>query len=136
MDIPFSKSLVLVDDEIPFLDMMSQILGARLSCPVHVFSKPAEALEAIPSLNPGIIITDYSMPQMNGVEFIRAALKIDPTLVFIVLTGHGPEFAAHRHPFNPAIKAVLNKPAKWQLIASTVLLHWHGSELPTLKQDL
>lgn len=133
MDTPTpAKSLILVDDELPFLDMMSQILGANLSCPVHVFSRPLAALAALPRLNPGIIVTDYSMPQLNGVEFIRAALQVDSSLTFIVLTGHGTEFAAHHHEFNPAIKAVLHKPAKWQLIASTAILHWRGVDVPKL----
>jgi two-component system, response regulator, stage 0 sporulation protein F len=42
-------------------------------------------------LNPDIkiVISDMSMPGMNGIEFIRLAKEDFPNIVFYILTGYG-----------------------------------------------
>jgi hypothetical protein len=45
------KIVMLVDDEFSYIDLLQQLLGEHLDRPVHGFTKPADALRALPSLN-------------------------------------------------------------------------------------
>ncbi|WP_289016278.1 HD domain-containing phosphohydrolase [uncultured Methylobacterium sp.] len=71
--------LTLVLDDI---EMNNQVMVAALQplagCVPRTFTVPAEAL-AFARARPyeiGVVITDYAMPDMNGVEFIRAVRRI------------------------------------------------------------
>jgi PAS domain S-box-containing protein len=44
-------------------------------------------LTALHELRPHIIISDYSMPQFNGMEALKLAIKLAPQIPFIMLTG-------------------------------------------------
>jgi two-component system response regulator FixJ len=46
-------------------------------------------LEAIPSLQPGCVITDVRMPVMSGLELQRQLKRLKVGLPVIVMTGHG-----------------------------------------------
>ena len=72
------KIVLLVDDEFSYIDLLQQLLSDHLACPVHGFTKPADALRAMPSLNVGMIITDYQMPDINGLQFVAEVQKINP----------------------------------------------------------
>lgn len=40
-------------------------------------------------LSPSCIVTDVRMPDMDGLDLARAALRIDPDVPIVVMTGHG-----------------------------------------------
>ncbi len=44
-------------------------------------------LTALTDFQPDLIVSDYSMPEFDGMEALRLSLAHDPTLPFIVLTG-------------------------------------------------
>jgi len=48
-----------------------------------------EALIALRQGPVDLLLADLMMPGMNGIELLRAALKIDPMLVGIIMTGEG-----------------------------------------------
>ena len=124
------KSVLLVDDEIAYIDLLEQLLGEHLSCPVHSFSRPTEALQALPSLDVGLIVTDYHMPAMTGFEFLLEVKKVRPHLPAVMITGHSieltPEWAARL----PQLKAIVKKPFKWTVLAQEISRHWTGSRPP------
>jgi two-component system, LytTR family, response regulator len=72
------KSIVLVDDEKSYADLLRLMLADHLDCAVHAFSRPLDALAALPRLQPGVVVTDYDMPQLDGLEFIRQASPLVP----------------------------------------------------------
>ena len=81
------KAIVIVDDEKAYVDIMATLLTDQLDCPVVTFTRPLEALAALPNLNVGVIVTDCKMPQFNGLEFIRRAPVLLPGIPFILMTG-------------------------------------------------
>ncbi len=58
--------------------------------PLLVTSDGKEAMTVLrQGNNIGVVVTDIRMPEMNGLELIKAAREINPDLGFIVVSGHG-----------------------------------------------
>ena len=53
-----------------------------------------EFLKALEEFRPDLIISDYSMPQFDGLKALRLSLKHDPDIPFIILTGSTNEETA------------------------------------------
>ena len=77
-----SRAVVIVDDEKSYVELMAQMIADNLDCAVYAYTRPLEALGGLSKIPAGVVITDYSMPQMDGVEFIRRASKIAPAAAF------------------------------------------------------
>lgn len=76
--------ILIVDDEESFLLLMTRILRNE-GYTVKGFSNPSEALAALNSFSPGLIITDLKMPGMDGIHFMRQA-KNGSEAEFIMIT--------------------------------------------------
>jgi two-component system C4-dicarboxylate transport response regulator DctD len=80
--------ILFVDDE---EDLRRAARQALELANLHVTPLP-QADAALSRLGPdfaGIIVTDIRMPGTDGMALLRAALKIDPDLPVILITGHG-----------------------------------------------
>jgi two-component system sensor histidine kinase/response regulator len=53
------------------------------------FTSPEDALAALRGESFDLVLTDLTMPRMNGIQFLGAARGIDEQLIGIVMTGHG-----------------------------------------------
>jgi CheY-like chemotaxis protein len=83
--------LLIVEDNIELLMLMSQILGSKYH--VHTATNGKEALDIIHRTELDIIISDVMMPVMNGLELTHR-LKSDPNfkhLPIILLTAKTQE---------------------------------------------
>ena len=118
------KSIVLVDDEKSYNDLIRQMLVENLDTPVHGFTRPLEALDALPTLDPAVIVTDYFMPEMNGIEFIHRASPLVPHAAFIMISGNNLSGEQHRMEKLAALKAFLAKPFGWRKLADEVIRVW------------
>jgi two-component system response regulator AtoC len=80
--------VLLVDDEPALLFTLSRLLKSRGIEPVlaHSAQEALQQLEGIDS-----VITDYSMPGMDGVQLVQAIRERDESLPVVVLTAHGSE---------------------------------------------
>lgn len=82
--------VVIVDDQTTGRIILSEIIRSIDSQPdVVSFSKPEEALDFVKKKTPDLILTDYRMPGMNGIEFTRRVRKVtgcfDVPLVMITV---------------------------------------------------
>jgi DNA-binding NtrC family response regulator len=117
------KAVVIVDDEKSYVDLLANMLAENLGCPVFAFTRPREALAAIPALNVGVVITDYHMPQMNGFEFIRHASLTLPGVPFILISGHSLHLDGHELSSTTPLRAILPKPFGWSRLAEEIARH-------------
>lgn len=83
-----TEHILLVDDEKPIADVATNMLE-WLGYKVTVRTSSYDALEAFRSLGDRIdlLITDLTMPQMNGLQLYREIKKIRPEVKVIVCTG-------------------------------------------------
>lgn len=134
METNVGESIVIVDDEKSFTELIGSLLADRLDAPVHTFSRPAAALENFGSLRAGIVVTDYYMPGMNGLDFIRTVHALSPRTPCLLITGH--PLALEDHPAQgdlSNLKAVIPKPFRWQQLAEMIRLHWGGAHPPAYR---
>jgi DNA-binding NtrC family response regulator len=131
-----NKSIVLVDDEKSYTDLLMQMLAENLDCPVHAYSRPLDALKALPQVNPGVVVTDYHMPQLDGIEFIRQATPLVPNAVFVMITGHNLTQYEDQLARLKSLKGFLPKPFGWRKLADEIIRVWpDDSDAPTHRAD-
>ncbi len=117
--------------------MLALAIEASLQRPVLAFSRPLDALSALPTLQPPLIVTDYFMPQINGLEFIRLAAAMLPRTPFILISGHNLSGFALEIARLGVVKSVLAKPFTGRVLVDEILRIWPdhaprpGSPLPT-----
>lgn len=128
-----SRSVVIVDDEKSYVELMAQMIADNLDCQVHPFTRPEEALAGLEQLSAGVIVTDYFMPQMDGVEFIRRASRIAPQAAFIMISGHDLDPIEHELVRLKRLKMRLQKPFGWRPLTAAVLKVWPGKDAPSLR---
>ncbi|EDY15979.1 response regulator receiver sensor signal transduction histidine kinase [Chthoniobacter flavus Ellin428] len=85
---PPMPKLLVVDDEARQMTALCNTLRDQ-GYETTGFSAGQAALEALRSTKFDLVLTDLMMPEMDGITFLRAALALDPTLVGVVMTGHG-----------------------------------------------
>ncbi len=68
-------NVVVIDDAQVNLVLMSALLGKLPDCNATSFLSPDEALEHCMREDPDLVIVDYMMPDMDGIEFIQRFRK-------------------------------------------------------------
>ncbi len=124
---------MIVDDERSYVDLLAQMLVENLECDVHVFTRPDAALRALPALAAGVVVTDYFMPEMDGVDFIRHAAQVAPQASFVMISGHDLGSIEDELRRLPALRARLQKPFGWKPLAEAVLAVWPAGPAPAYR---
>lgn len=124
------KCVMLVDDEVSYIDLLEQLLTQHLACPVHSFTNPTEALRALPGLDVGLIVTDYQMPDLDGLQFVAAVQRIRPGVPAVMITAYQTNFTEEELDRVPTLKVVVKKPFRWTALAEHISRHWSGSTPP------
>ncbi|NWO04499.1 MAG: sigma-54-dependent Fis family transcriptional regulator [Alteromonadaceae bacterium] len=81
-------SVIFVDDDTHILQALSQSLTLE-DLPVACYEDGASALKAITPDYPGIVLCDYNMPGMDGLELLERVRAVDDSIPVIILTGQG-----------------------------------------------
>lgn len=81
-------SILVIDDEPSIHRLLEDELGRQGYRVTSVISG-AEGLEKLRKSEFPVVICDVLMPEMNGIQFLEMAMKINPDLEVILMTGHG-----------------------------------------------
>ena len=84
-------SLLYVDDEQDLLDLGKNFLERSGEFHVDIKISAQEALKSIQIFSYDAIVSDYQMPGMNGIEFLKAVRSKHEDIPFILFTGRGRE---------------------------------------------
>ena len=83
-----TANVLLVDDEVPFVETMTKRLGKR-DLQVSTAFSGAEALEKLgKDSRVEVVILDVKMPGMDGIETLREIKRKHPLVEVVMLTGH------------------------------------------------
>ncbi|HOM04548.1 MAG TPA: SpoIIE family protein phosphatase [Candidatus Kapabacteria bacterium] len=81
-----NKKILFVDDEINVLHGYRRNLRSLFD--VHIANSGSEALKIIAEQGDfAVIISDYRMPEMDGIELLHKVKEISPDTIRIILTG-------------------------------------------------
>jgi CheY-like chemotaxis protein len=98
-----SKPLVFVVDDEPLLLELAVTLLQPLGLELKTFRDPASACRAFASANPrpDLVITDYAMHNMNGMELIEECKRVNPKQKIILVSGTVDESICRDSPVKP-----------------------------------
>jgi response regulator RpfG family c-di-GMP phosphodiesterase len=114
-----SQKVLCVDDEPNVLAGLQRQLRGRFD--VAVAPGAQAGLEALRQQGPfAVVVTDYKMPEMNGVEFLREVSRLAPHTVGIMLTGHADINVAVAALHEGRIFRFLSKPCRREVLETAV----------------
>ena len=102
--------ILIVDDEAMVTKTLVMLLGLEGFSNVVAFNDPKEALEHIKENEIDLIISDFIMPQMNGIDFLEGAKKLQKDVSTILLTGYADKENAIRAINEIGIFKYIEKP--------------------------
>jgi len=85
---------LVVDDEKPIIEMLDSILSTFGIQEIYIAYNGEEGLNMFNKHSPDIVITDYYMPIMDGVELYKAIKIARPEIPVIFFTGQEKKVAA------------------------------------------
>ncbi len=108
--------VVIVDDEEMVLVALSSFLALETSYEVSTYTRAGIALDDLAVQDADVIISDFLMPEMDGLQFLRRARDLRPEVPRIILTGYADK--------ENAIKAI-NEVGLYQYIEKP----WNNDDL-------
>ena len=114
--------LLIVDDEEMVLTSLRSFLMLETEYEVLTFSSAAQALEAVNGRTIDLVVSDYLMPGMTGIDFLLEVKKLQPYATRILLTGYADK--------ENAIKAI-NEVGLYQYVEKP----WDNNELKLIIQN-
>ena len=115
-----SGTILVVDDEAPIRSAAVQVL-AHFGFAVLTAKDGVEALETLAGASTEIrlLLTDLTMPRLNGFETAQEAARLYPELPVVVMSGFSEETASERFASLP-IQGYLQKPFSVQALEKTL----------------
>lgn len=103
------KNAVVIDDDHDVLSVISEIVELT-GFSVKRFQCPVEALRYLQSHCADVVLTDYRMPGMNGLELAERIRKLDTTVPIIMLTGDADLARMDQRAADRGVSDILCKP--------------------------
>lgn len=85
---PPRQVVLVVDDEADILESLRQLLEDALEVQVVTAPDAFTALGILRSARVDLILTDYRMPEMTGMEMLREARRLSPRTPRILMTAY------------------------------------------------
>jgi DNA-binding NarL/FixJ family response regulator len=116
------KRILIADDDEALRAVIRRFLESHTTCEVCGEAvNGADAIAKAETLNPDLILLDYLMPGMNGIETGAVLKAMMPEVPVILFTGED-SWAIQSAAMSAGIKAVVPKPQMGRLAGRVVSL--------------
>ena len=105
---PEKPIAVVVDDEADALELCVRVLSKAFV--VHTFQDPKEALVEVPKIGPTLVIADFRMPGLNGVDLCRELRHEGVRCAFLMVSAFSSLKEIHDGLAEGLMFQVLSKP--------------------------
>lgn len=114
------RPLVFIVDDEPMLLELASLIVEPLGYRVRTFRDPMTAVREFSLANPlpALVITDFAMHQMNGLDLIRDCRRINPRQKVLLVSGTVDTAVYRDSPYKP--DAFLAKPYQTQQLVDAV----------------
>lgn len=112
-----TRKLLVVDDDPALCQMLRRILGSIGE--VLTATNGVDALRLLEAEKPSLMLLDVVMPEMSGLEVLRAARRLDQGLVVLMLTGSSDLEIAKR-ALEEGASAYFTKPFEREVLCAEV----------------
>jgi DNA-binding NtrC family response regulator len=102
--------VVVVDDEEMVLASIRALLLLDGEYEVRTFTNPLDAVKCLLEESVDVIIADYLMPDMNGIQLLAQAKRLQPEATRVLLTGHADKASAIQAINEVSLFQYLEKP--------------------------
>jgi DNA-binding NtrC family response regulator len=121
------KTLLVDDDE--FIRDSLEIAFKAKGCALQVAESAEEGLEAVRETSFDIIISDFRLPGMNGLDFIRQATVIQPDAIRFLITAYRDDHIVSE-AVRIGVKQFIEKPFSVKVLVNLLAL-----EIKNQKRD-
>lgn len=104
------RSILVVDDEEMVVTSLRTLLAMESPHTVLAHTSPKAALETIRRHPIDLAISDFLMPEMDGLTFLKEVRALYPTASLIILTGYADKESAIRAINEVGLFQYLEKP--------------------------
>jgi DNA-binding NtrC family response regulator len=104
------NTIMVVDDEIMVATALQGFLELETPYRVLTFTSAPMALEALQDETVDVIVSDFMMPEMDGITFLRHAREAKPMCSRVLLTGYADKQNAIRAINEAGLYYYLEKP--------------------------
>ena len=114
-----TRKVLCVDDDVNLLNGLRRQMRRKFE--FHTASSGREALEILDGQGPfAVVVSDYNMPEMDGIAFLKEVHRHSPDTVTVMLTGKAGLDVAVSALHEGGIYRFLNKPCPGQILESTI----------------
>jgi DNA-binding NtrC family response regulator len=126
-------SVVIVDDEDMVITSIRAFLQLETDFDIHGFTDPQEAADYTAGNSVDVVVTDYLMPKLNGIQLLAKVKESQPETSRVLLTGHADKQSAIQAINEVALFQYLEKP--WDN-SQLLLVVQSGAERARLLREL
>jgi serine phosphatase RsbU (regulator of sigma subunit) len=105
-----TPSILIVDDEEMVLSSLRGVFALQTDYNVLEATDPRKAIAELKRTPIDVIISDFLMPEMNGIEFLKQAKKLQPDSARLLLTGYADKENAIRAINDVGLYHYMEKP--------------------------
>ncbi len=127
--------VMIVDDELMITQTLTQLIELMLDVEVHAFNDPLAVVESgvLKEHQFDVVISDFMMPKLSGIQFLKAFKEVQPEVVPILLTGYSDKENAIKSINEVGLYYYLEKPWDNNEIIKVIQ---NGLEKKALKEQI
>lgn len=128
-----NSTVLLVDDEDMVITSLRAFLALETEFQIQGFTDPEAAITYLKANPVDVVVSDYLMPRVSGIQLLKKAKELQPEATRILLTGHADKQSAIQAINEVALYQYIEKP--WDN-ASLLLVIKNGTERSQLLRQL
>lgn len=82
------NKVLLVEDDKHFRTLVKRLLERKFFSSVTEAEDGIQGIDALKKESPNLVFSDIDMPNMNGIQFLEEARKINRLLPIVLMTNH------------------------------------------------